>query len=180
MSRRRTIGYATRRRAVLTGLAAASLLLGAGAFVLGWSVQSSPEDRTPVPLAVGQVVTAPDRVSFVGDLVVYGTPGTGSRPDLDDLGCVVTEGGGPLSTDAAAREDRIVVGGNGLVPLVSYPGRTGYSIACTGPAAVEASPLYLVPGATSRALVPLGSYSLAALTVPLGLVGLGMLRSSKV
>lgn len=166
-----------RDRGALAVLAAALLVVGVAALVLGWTVQTSPEDRTPVPLAVGEVWTAPERPLFVGDLVVYGTPDGGARPGLDELGCVVTEGGGPLSTSAAAAQDRIVVQGRGLVPLVSYPGQAGYSVACTGPAAAEAAPLFVVPGATSRTLVPLGAYCVAALAVPLGLVGLLMLRA---
>lgn len=162
---------------MLLGLSVLSLATGAGAAVVGWHVQTTPEDRTPVPLAVGEVLTVGERVSFVGDLVVYGGS-DGERPTLDELGCQVTDGGGPLSTAAAASEGRIVVDGRGLVPLVSFPGREGYSIACSGPAAAAAAPLYVVPGATSRSLVPLGGYSVAALGLPLGAVGLLMLRAS--
>lgn len=175
---RSTRRYVSRRRGLLVALSCLALVLGAGAVALGAVVQTSPESREPVPLAVGDVYTVPERVAFVGDLVVYGTPSTGERPELDELGCTVTEGESALSTEAAAREDRIVVTGVGLVPLVSFPGREGYSIACAGPAAAAAAPLFVVPGASSRSLIPLGAYCVAAFLLPLGTVGLLMLRAS--
>ncbi|WP_380164469.1 hypothetical protein [Jannaschia sp. R86511] len=175
---RATRRYVSGRRRVLGALSCLALAGGAGAAALGWHVQTTPEDRTPVPFAAGEVVTVGERVAFVGDLVVYGAA-DGGRPELEALGCEVTDGGGPLSTEEAAGQDRIVVDGVGLVPLVSFPGREGYGLVCTGPAAVAAAPLYLVPGATSRSLVPLGAYSVAALGLPLGTVGLLMLRASR-
>lgn len=178
MSRATRRRYVSRRRGLLMALSCLALAVGVGAVLLGALVQTSPEPREPVPLAVGEAYTVPDRVAFVGDLVVYGTPQNGERPELDALGCTATEGEGSLSTDAAAREDRIVVAGVGLVPLVSFPGRPGHSIACTGSAAVAASPLVVVPGASSRTLVPLGAYCVAAFLLPLGTVGLLMLRAS--
>ena len=72
-----------------------------------------------------------------------------------------------------------MVDGRGLVPLVQFPGREGYSIVCTGPAAVAATPLYVVPGASSRTLVPLAGYCTAVLLVPLGLLGVLRLVSSR-
>ena len=114
-----------------------------------------------------------------GDLVVYGSPDEGGRPDLQEMGCAVTEGGGPLSVERAAQEDRVVVDGFGQVPLVSFPGRPGYGLVCTGPAAAAAAPLFVVPGATSRELVPLAAYSTAALLVPVGAMGLLMLRAGR-
>ncbi|MGJ7439586.1 hypothetical protein [Aquipuribacter sp. MA13-6] len=170
--------YVSRRRALLVALSCLALVVGVGAVALGALVQTSPESREPVPLSVGAVHTVPDRVAFVGDLVVYGTPPTGERPELDALGCTATEGERALSTEAAAREDRIVVADVGLVPLVSFPGREGHSIACTGPAAAAAAPLFVVPGASSRSLIPLGAYCVAAFLLPLGTVGLLMLRAS--
>jgi hypothetical protein len=91
----------------------------------------------------------------------------------------VTEGGGPLSVERAAQEDRVVVAERGQVPLVSFPGRAGYGLVCTGPAAAAAAPLFVIPGANSRELVPLAAYSTAALLVPVGAVGLVMLRSGR-
>lgn len=163
------------------GWVASTLALLLGLVVAGaaYVVQVTPEDRTPVPLGVGEAFVAPDREWLVGDLVVYGTPPEGDRPDLDELGCQVTEGGGPLSTRAARLEDRIVVAGEGLVPLVSFPGRPGYGLVCAGPAAQASAPLFVVPGASSRGLVPLAGYSAAVLLVPVGVVGLLMLRASR-
>lgn len=178
--RRRTRGerLAARRR---LGWASSSLalLLGLAALAAGLVVQATPEDRTPTPLAVGEAYVAPEREWLVGDLVVYGTPPEGERPDLDELGCAVTEGGGPLSTRSARLEDRIVVAGQGLVPLVSFPGTAGYGLVCSGAAAQAASPLYVVPGASDRDLVPLAGYSLAVLLLPVGTVGALMLGASR-
>ena len=169
------------RRVRLTGWAVAvlALVLGVLAFGVGYAVQATPEDRTPEPLALDAAYTVGPRVPLVGALVVYGTPVGGERPDLAELGCEVTAGGGPLSTGAAAEQDRVVVEGRGLVPLVQFPGREGYSIVCTGPAAVAATPLYVVPGASSRTLVPLAGYCTAVLLVPLGLLGVLRLVSSR-
>ena len=163
------------------GWAATTLSVAGGvlAVVSGYLVQSTPEDRTPVPLALGEAYIVPERVWLVGDLVVYGSPEERGRPDPDELGCVVTEGGGGLSVERAAREDRIVVGGVGQVPLVSFPGRTGYGLVCAGPASATAAPLYVVPGANARAMVPLAAYSAAALLIPVGTVGLVMLRAGR-
>jgi hypothetical protein len=109
-----------------------SLAAGTAATVAGFFVQSTPEDRTPRPLAVGEAFVAPERVWLVGDLVVYGSPDERGRPDLDELGCVVTEGGGPLSVERAAQEDRVVVAEQGQVPLVSFP--AGRATAWSAPA----------------------------------------------
>ena len=170
---------AQRSRPLVWGLSVLALVLGGLAFALGYLVQSVPEDRTAQPLPLDAPYTVGERVPFVGALVVYGTPTGGERPELDELGCEVTEGGGPLSTEAAERQDRVVVEGRGLVPLVQFPGREGYSIACTGPAAAAAAPLYVVPGATSRDLLPLAGYCVAALLVPLGLLGVLTLVASR-
>lgn len=170
---------AQRSRRATWVLSVLALLLGMGAAGLGYLVQSTPEDRTAQPLPLDQAYTVGERVPFVGALVVYGTPTAGERPGLEELGCEVTEGGGPLSVEAAERQDRVVVEGRGLVPLVQLPGREGYSIACTGPAAVASAPLYVVPGASSRGLVPLAGYCAAALLVPLGLLGVMSLVSTR-
>lgn len=179
----RSTSTRARRRAWRRGAgwfaSSVAVVVGMVALATGYLVQSTPEDRTPQPLTVGGAYVVGERVAFVGDLVVYGTPSDGERPTLDELGCQVTEGGGPLSTRQARREDRIVVDGRGLVPLVSWPGRPGYGLVCAGPAAAAAAPLVVVPGATSRELVPLAGYSLAALLCPLGVVGLLMLRTSR-
>lgn len=161
------------RRLVAT-VAVMVVLLAAGVIgvVVGVVVQATPERREALPLPVGEPFTVGERVPFVGDLVVYGTPPDGERPELDELGCQVTEGGGPLSTDAARQEDRIVVDGRGLVPLVSFPGATGHSIACAGPAAEAAEPLYVIAGGNDRHLIPLAGFSLAALCIPLSVLGL--------
>lgn len=170
---------AQRTRPLVWTLSVLALVVGVLAVGLGYLVQSTPEDRTAQPLPLDAAYTVGERVPFVGALVVYGTPTAGERPDLEELGCEVTEGGGPLSTEAAERQDRVVVEGRGLVPLVELPGREGYSIACTGPAAVAAAPLYVLPGATSRELLPLAGYCAAALLVPLGLFGVLSLVSSR-
>ena len=75
------------------------------------------------------------------------------------------------------REDRLVIGGAGHVTLVSFPGRTGYALVCDGPASPTAAPLSVVPGANARAMVPLATYSAAALLIPVGAVGLVMLHA---
>lgn len=169
-SRRRSVSG---RRLVATVVVMVVLLaVGVVGVVAGVVVQATPERREAQRLAVGDAFTVGDRVPFVGDLVVYGTPPEGDRPELEELGCQVTEGGGPLSTEAAQQEDRIVVDGRGLVPLVSFPGRTGHSIACTGPAAEAAEPLYVIAGGNDRHLVPLAGFSLAALCLPLSVLGL--------
>lgn len=158
----------------------ALLLVGVAGVTAGVTVQATPERRDAVPLVVGQAFTVPQRPPFVGDMVVYGAPPEGERPDLDELGCQVTEGGGPLSTRAAQREDRIVVGDVGLVPLVSFPGAQGHSVACAGPGAQAAAPLYVIPGGNSRTLVPLAGFSLAVLCIPLAVLGLLYARWSRV
>lgn len=67
----------------------------------------------------------PDRARaalvLVGDLVAcdtpqYDTPQYGVRPELDELGCQPSEGGGQLSTQRAALEDRQ----RHLVPVAGY------------------------------------------------------------
>lgn len=175
-----TARAARRARWRAAGWVAAAGAVGAGllAASLGVVIGSTPEDRAPLPLPIDAAVEVPDRVPLAGPMVVYGTPPDGGRPRAADLGCGLTVGGGRLSTVAAQQEDRIVVNGRGLVPLVSFPGRAGYGVACTGPAAVAAAPLYLLPGASPRHLVPLAAFSTAALLVPLGVVGLLMLRAS--
>ena len=114
---------------------------GVLAVVSSYPVQSTPKDRTPVPLALGEDYVKPERVW----LVVYGSPEERGRPDPTELGCVVTEDGGGLSVERAMREDRFVIGGAGHVTLVSCPGRTGYGLVCDGPASANAAPLYVVP-----------------------------------
>ena len=84
-----------------------------------------------------------------------------------------------LSTENARREDRIVIDGRGLVPLVSYPGEAGHSIGCNGPAAEASAPLYVVPGSNARHLVPLAGYCVGALAIPLGLLGLLTAESAR-
>ncbi len=170
MSPRRISGYV---------VAVVALGMGAVAGALGYLVASNPEPRGAQPIAVGEVFTVGERVPFVGDLVVYGTPPQGERPDLDALGCQATEGEASLSTTVAATQDRIVVDGRGVVPLVSFPGVEGHSIACNGPAAVTAAPLYVVPGSSARDLLPLAGYSVAALLLPVGFVIVLMLGSTR-
>jgi hypothetical protein len=165
-------------RALLIILSVAALALGVVGIALGLVVQSNPESRDAQLLEVGAAYTAPDRVPFVGDLVVYGAPTDGERPDLEALGCVTTSG--DASTKNALREDRLVVDDRGLVPLVSFAGEPGHSIGCNGPAAVAAAPLYVAPGANGRHLIPLAGYSVGALGVPLGLLGLLSARASRV
>ena len=143
-------------------------------------VELNPESREPQRLPLDTAHSVSNRAFLAGDLVVYGAPSTSVRPELAELGCEVIPGGRQLSTVAASREDRIVHDGRGLVPLVSFPGRPGQSIACSGPAAVAAAPLYVVPGATARGLVPLAGYCLAALLLPVGGVGIYLLRISAV
>ncbi len=180
MLRKRKRGSTSARRtaAQVAGLVL-TLLVGVAGVALGVLVQATPESREAVPLAVGSAFTVPQRMPFVGDMVVYGTPPEGERPDLDELGCSITAGGGPLSTDAARNQDRLVVDGTGLVPLLSFPGAEGHSIGCNGPAAQAAAPLYVVPGTTSRGLVPLSGFSLAALCIPLSVLGLLYVRWSR-
>lgn len=158
----------------------AVLLVGVAGVVAGVFVQATPERREAVAVDVGEAFTVPDRPPFVGDMVVYGSPPEGERPDLDELGCQVTDGGGPLSTEAAQREDRIVVADRGLVPLVSFPGDPGHSVACAGPAAQASAPLYVIPGGNSRTLIPLAGFSLAVLCIPLAVLGLVYARWSRV
>jgi hypothetical protein len=180
LRRRKRSSVSARRFAVQVGALVLLLVVGIAGVVLGVLVQSTPERRDAVELAVGGVHTVPQRVPFVGDVVVYGTPPEGERPDLDELGCSVTQGGGPLSTERARAEDRLVVDGAGLVPLVSFPGDEGHSIGCGGPAAQAAAPLYVVPGGNSRGLIPLAGYSVAVLAIPLAVLGLLYLRWSRV
>lgn len=178
-TRRRRRSASGRRAAVRAAVAALLLVAGLAAGAAGLLVQSTPEQRDAQLLGVGQAWTAPERPAFVGDLVVYGTPAEGKRPELAELGCQVTSGGGPLSTERAAREDRLVVEGRGLVPLVSFPGEAGHSIGCVGPAAEAAAPLYVVPGRNQRHLVPVAGYCVAALFVPLGAFMLLSLRAGR-
>lgn len=158
---------------VLCALAVAAGVSAAG---LGVLVLQTPESREPVPLPVGGVHTAGERPPFTGLLVVYGVAQPGPPPTLDQLGCRVTADGGPLTRVGLADEDRLVVAGQGLVPLVAYPGGEGHSIACTGPAAVAAAPLYVVPGRSGRDLLPTAAFTVAAFLVPVGATGLLMLR----
>ena len=174
-ARRRHVRY----RKLWYVLCLTALVAGLGALSLAVLVQQTPETREPQPLPLGAVYTSQERVFLAGDLVVYGRPPTSERPSLAELGCQVTEGGGPLSTDAAAGQDRIVVDGRGLVPLATFSGRPGHSIACSGPAAAAAAPLYVAPGTTARGLVPLAGYSLAVFLLPVSIVGLLMLGASR-
>lgn len=179
-NRRRTRHSVSGRRLAVTVLAMIVLLvLGIVGVVVGVVVQTTPERREAVAVPLGEPYTSPARVPFVGDLVVYGTPPEGERPDLDELGCQVTEGGGPLSVDDARLEDRIVVEDRGLVPLVSFPGGSGHSIACAGPGAEAAAPLFVIPGRNNRTLLPLAGYCLAALCIPLSVLGLLNARWSR-
>lgn len=179
-SRRRTRHSVSGRRLAVTVVSMVLLLVvGIVGVVVGVVVQTTPERREAVALVPGEPYTAPERVPFVGALVVYGTPPEGERPDLDELGCQVTEGGGALSVDDARLEDRIVVDDRGLVPLVSFPGGSGHSIACAGPGAEAAAPLYVIPGRNNRTLLPLAGYSLAALCLPLSVLGLLNARWSR-
>lgn len=178
-TRRRRRSTSGRRAALRLGFASALLVAGLAAGAVGLLVQSTPEVRDARLLTVGQGWTAPERPPLVGDLVVYGTPVDGERPPLGELGCQVTSGGGPLSTRRAAREDRLVIEGRGLVPLVSFPGEAGHSIGCAGPAAQAAAPLYVVPGQNQRHLVPVAGYCVAALFVPLGAFLLLSLRAGR-
>jgi hypothetical protein len=170
--RRRRLPRATRPLCLLA-LVAGGLGIAAGAVV-----QSTPQDTWRLPMTPGAAFTVPARVPFGGSLVVYGTPRDSSRPSLVELGCRVTEGGGPLVLPDEANENRLVVEGRGVLPLAVFPGRPGHSIVCAGPAAEEAAPLYIAPGHSSRHLVPVAGYSIAALLLPAGTVGLLTARGS--
>lgn len=178
-------GYARARRGagaartVWHAACIAAVAAGLLAVALGGRILLTPESDDPLPLSAGEVFVVPARVDMVGPLVLYGSLDGEDRPSLTELGCVITAGGGPLSTDAARAEGRIVVAGRGLTPLVSFPGREGHSLACTGPGAVAAAPLFVVPGSSQRDLVPLSAFSVAAFLVPVGGAGLLMLRASR-
>lgn len=163
--------------AYLAALAAA--VLGLALAGVGVAVLRTPEPSTPVALDTDVAFTTPARVSFSGPMVIYGAPTPGPPPSLAQLGCVVTAGGGALSTDDALGEDRIVVEGRGLVPLVTFPGREGDSIGCNGPAAVAAAPLFVAPGRSGRELLPTAAFCGAALLLPVGVAGLLMLHASR-
>lgn len=135
---------------------------------VGYTSREPAGDEAPVRVAVGAVYTVPSRAPLSGDLVVYGTPPDGWVPTLDDMGCQATAGGGPVVLADADRENRPVVDGTGLQPLVTFPGRPGHSIVCSGPAAQAAAPLHIAPGHDARHLVPLAAWSLAALLLPVG------------
>jgi hypothetical protein len=149
--------------------------LSAGAGVL---VQASPPESWRLPMTPGAVFTVPPRVLFAGPLVVFGSPGGEFRPTLEELGCRVTEGGGPVTLPDETNENRLVIADRGVVPLAVFPGRPGHSIACSGPGAEDAAPLFVAPGHTSRQLVPVAAYSLAALLIPAGAVGLASSRGT--
>lgn len=159
------------RRLVARPVWSAAVVLGVLAVALGALVQTTPESRWERDLEPGEVFTAPVRVPLSGDLVVYGTP-DGWRPSLEDMGCRTTDGGGSVEPADPASESHLVVGDEGLVPLVRWSGPVGHSIACSGPGAVAAAPLYVAPGHSMRHLIPVAAYSLAALLLPVGIVAL--------
>ncbi len=171
--RRRRVPRAARPLWVLA-LAAGGLGIAAGA-----AVQSTPQDTWRLPMEPGSAFTVPPRVPFGGPLVVFGTPRDGSRPTPEELGCHVTAGGGSVVVPDRANENHLVVGDRGVVPLAAFPGRSGHSIVCAGPAAEDAAPLYVAPGHNPRHLVPVAAYSMAALLLPVGTVGLLSSRGAR-
>jgi hypothetical protein len=170
--RRRRMPRATRPLCFL------ALAAGGLGVSVGVAVQSTPQEAWRLSMTPGTALTVPARVPLAGPLVVFGTPRDGSRPTLAELGCQVTEGGGPIVLPDEANENHLVVANRGVVPLAAFPGRPGHSIACSGPAADDAAPLYLAPGHSSRDLVPVASYSVAALLLPAGAVGLLAARAA--
>jgi hypothetical protein len=142
------------------------------ALVLLGAVLAADERRFAQPLEPGEVVTLPDRPVLSGPLVVYGTPPSGRVPSVADLGCRVSDGGGPLSPVVAGGQDRVVLSGQGADPLVEVPWRPGYGLVCDGPAAVASAPLHVVAGRSSRDLAGLAVLSVAALAGTAGAAGL--------
>lgn len=165
-----------RLRAASATLAAAGILaVGAGA-----TAPRLAPDRDPLPLAAGAGVRAPDPGPFGGRVLLYGVPAGrfSGQPSGADLGC---SSGGTRWTTTADGADRLVIGGQAVVPLLVMPaGAAGRTVRCTGPAATALTPLYLVTTVGVRDEVPMAAFSFASLALVLGGVGCWRLRPEPV
>jgi hypothetical protein len=158
------------------------LLFGIACLVYGSNAGRLRSDPVPEPVPTSQVVQVPDRGLFGATVALYGAPTTGLTPSAAQLGCQLRDPGGhsrpaALSTAVASTLDHVVVGNTALLPLLAVEhGGHGWTLRCDGPYAATSQPLYLMAGAGVRALVPMAAYSIAALTLVLGLGGLAAFR----
>jgi hypothetical protein len=145
------------------------------------ALRSDPPDD-PVRVDVGTPVPLPTPGLFGGQAIIYG------QDDADgatraELGCrMITDTGeegnsAALSHLAALGEDRRVINGQGMVPLLvvrSYA--DGWAIECDGAAARAAEPMYLLKGTPLVDMVPMAAFSFTALALVLGVAGSIVLR----
>lgn len=151
--------------------------------VIGFvALRSDPPDD-PVRVDVGTRVSLPTPGLFGGRAILYGQDDTEGQPTRQELGCrMITDTGeegnrAALSHLDALDEDRRVIDGSGLVPLLvvrSYA--DGWSIECDGAAARAAQPMYLLKGTPLVDMVPMAAFSFTALALVLGVAGLIVLR----
>ena len=118
---------------------------------------------------------------FAGGLTLYGRPPSGAdAPSAADLGCTVTRPGGQTRKpfDMAWVDHREqTVDGRRLAPLLSVPRNpTGATLTCSGPAATDAAPLYLLSGGLDAGLMRVMLLVFAALGLVVGTTTVLVLR----
>ena len=154
------------------------LLAGAGliSLGLGLAVPATTKDPTPIPIALSTAVPLPAAPHFGGRLVVYGHPTTTGRIDCT-VRSETTDRSALLSASAAEGEDRLVVDGVAVRPLLLVTDPPSPSnILCTGGFAATSLPLYLIATNGHRDELPMAAFSFATLALVLGLAGAISLR----
>jgi hypothetical protein len=169
----------TRRRLRGGGLALFTL----GLFSLGFGIAAPhlAPDRAPVPVAYATASRLPGTGPFGGTLALYGNP-AGTVPPAPQFGCTVRDAsgrpaGGRLTQDGLGRLDRRVVDDRPLLPVLRVTDPSPeQSLTCTGPAARETGPLYLIATTGQRDLVPMAAFSFATCAIVLGVAATIALR----
>jgi hypothetical protein len=176
---RNPIGSDERRRR-LRAAALALLVLGVAAIGVGLLAPSLSGDTTPRALPAGAVTALPPAGIFGGTVVLYGRVDDAAPPPVDRLGCVLlgpqgVAASGSLSAGGLDGFDRIVIDGVALRPLLRVAGDAA-EMRCDGPSVAALAPLVVRAQRGVDDMVPMAAFSLASLSVVVGLAGLFSLR----
>lgn len=167
---------AGRSRILLRAGALALTVLGVAGLVLGALMPGLTTAADPVPVPPGGPVGVPEVGAFGGEVLLYGRPQQARRPSRAELGCRL-EGSGELSASAAAEQDRRVVDGAAVLPLLVLQDAESAIMRCDGAQAVSSQPMYLLVDNGVRDQVPMATLSLSVLMLAVGAAGVSVLRS---
>lgn len=131
------------------GVGGVSFVIGGIALLMLAVVRlESGGGNRPIPVPPDTAVPIPEPGFFGGSMVLYGVAGD-ARPDLSDLGCVLSGPWGSdknrrLNTLGALGAGRRTVSGTALTPLATVRLRDDSTLSCSGPAARSGQPFYLL------------------------------------